>query len=420
MTRVCLVTTGHPSTNPRLVKEADALTEAGYDVRVVAAKFVAWADAADAAFADRPWQTEWVRFGEMAAPRNRVFRSARRRLGRMLVPRLGARRPMLEWALHYVTPELARLAARTPADLYIAHNLGALPAAARAARRHGARLGFDAEDFHRGELPDTPATAEERQMIRLAEERYVPGCDYVTAASDGIAEAYASALAIPRPVTILNVFPLADRAAAVPEAELADEVPAGTRSLHWFSQTIGPGRGLEDALAALPLLPDDVVLSLRGLWAPGYEAVLRAEADRLGVGHRLRALPPCPPDEVVRRAAAHDVGLALEVAETLNRDLCVTNKLFTYLLAGLPFVATDTTGQRGVCETLPAATRLYPAGDPGAFAEAVCSLLDAPDARDAAEEAGREQFNWNVEAERFLEVVARVLTGRSVLQAPSR
>ena len=26
--RVCLVTTGHPSTNPRLVKEADALSEA--------------------------------------------------------------------------------------------------------------------------------------------------------------------------------------------------------------------------------------------------------------------------------------------------------------------------------------------------------------------------------------------------------
>jgi len=32
MSTVCLVTPGQPSTNPRLVKEADALAEAGYDV----------------------------------------------------------------------------------------------------------------------------------------------------------------------------------------------------------------------------------------------------------------------------------------------------------------------------------------------------------------------------------------------------
>ena len=39
--RICLVTPGQPSTNPRLVKEADALCEAGYDVQVVACKYQA-------------------------------------------------------------------------------------------------------------------------------------------------------------------------------------------------------------------------------------------------------------------------------------------------------------------------------------------------------------------------------------------
>ena len=34
--RICLVSPGHLSSNPRLVKEADALHEAGYAVRVVA------------------------------------------------------------------------------------------------------------------------------------------------------------------------------------------------------------------------------------------------------------------------------------------------------------------------------------------------------------------------------------------------
>src|SRR5262245_34217851 len=33
--RICLVSPGHLASNPRLVKEADALHEAGYEVRVV-------------------------------------------------------------------------------------------------------------------------------------------------------------------------------------------------------------------------------------------------------------------------------------------------------------------------------------------------------------------------------------------------
>lgn len=406
---ICLVTSGQPSTNPRLVKEADALAEAGYDVRVVAARFAAWADAADREFEGRPWRVEAVRFGEVAPRPLRAALALRRRAAGALSDRLPGSAGLAVRALHYVVPELARLASARPAALYVAHNLAALPAAARAARRHGARLGFDAEDFHRGELADTPANARTLRVVRLVEETFVPRCHYVTAASDGIAGAYAEALGVERPTTVLNVFPLAERDVAVAPAELAAEVPEGARSLHWFSQTIGAGRGLEDAVRALPLLPDDVVLSLRGAWAAGYERELRAEADRLGVGRRLRALPLCPPAEVVRRVAEHHVGLALEMGETVNRDLCVTNKLFTYLLAGLPFVATDTTGQRAVCERLPEATRLYDAGDAAAFADAARSLLGHPGAAAAAERAGTQKYNWEAEQGKLLAVVKRVV-----------
>ena len=408
--RICLVTSGQPSTNPRLVKEADALVRAGYEVHVVAARFAAWADAADREFDGRPWSMEAVRFGEVAPAPLRTALALRRRIAGALSDRLPDSVPLAVRSLHYVVPELARLASTRPADLYVAHNLAALPAAAAAARRNGARLGFDAEDYHRGELLDTPANARTLRVTRRVEEAFIPCCDYVTAASDGIAEAYAGALGIDRPTTILNVFPLSEREVVVPPEDLAAEVPDGARSLHWFSQTIGAGRGLEDAVRALPALPDDVVLSLRGAWAAGYERVLRGEAERLGVDRRVRALPLCPPSEVVRRAAEHDVGLALELGETVNRDLCVTNKLFTYLLAGLPFVATDTTGQQAACERLPDATRLYTVGDVSGFVDAARALLDSPSAQGAAAQAGAERYNWETEQDRLLAVVAGVLS----------
>ena len=309
-------------------------------MRVVACRFWPWADAADAAFADRSWPVRHVRFGAMAEGMGGRWVRLRHRAARETRAPAGASpgsrtRAAARRAAHYVTPELARAAVAEPADLYIAHNLGALPAAAWAAARHGARLGFDAEDFHRGELRDEPGTAAARALVAAVEDRFLPRCDYVTAASDGIGQAYAQATGVATPTTVLNVFPTSDLDVEIAPEAIAAEVPEGARSLHWFSQTIGSNRGLEDVVRALPDLPDDVVLSLRGGWADGYEAELRGLADRLHVGHRLRALGHCPPDEVVGRAAQHDVGLALKkLAVTQNRDLCVTNKLFTYVLAG--------------------------------------------------------------------------------------
>ena len=156
MATVCLVTTGHPSTNPRLVKEPDALAEAGYYVRVVAAKFWQWASEADAAFDNRPWPISYVRFGEMATGVGEAWIRVRQRAAREVAARVGPRelpKALLERAAHYVTVDLRKLAEATTADLYIAHNLGALPAAAAAAHRHVLVSGLTRRTFTGGSSP---------------------------------------------------------------------------------------------------------------------------------------------------------------------------------------------------------------------------------------------------------------------------
>ncbi|WP_118828437.1 glycosyltransferase [Salinibacter ruber] len=413
METVCLVTPGQPSTNPRLVKEADALVGAGYDVQVVACKYQEWADEADTAFDDREWSVTWLHYGPLASQSRDLWLRARRRAAQELTRITGPWSGLTERAFHYAIPELTRLVKQIRADLYIAHNLAALPPAYQAAQRHDAKLGFDAEDFHRGELPDTPDHALDRAITADLEARYIPHCDYVTAASDGIADAYAEALGIDRPTTVLNVFPRAERDNSVPEADLDDEVPRGVRSMYWFSQNIGPDRGLEDALRALPQLPNDVVLSLRGSWSSGYEETFREQARRLGVADRVRHLDLVPPDELIPRTAQHDVGLALEQPVSPNRKICVTNKLFTYLLAGVPFVATRTPGQQPIIDDLPQAARGYAPAEVDEFAGAVKDLLHAEGGRDAALQAARNRYSWEVEQERFLNVVEGVFESRA-------
>lgn len=410
--RITLVTTGHPATNPRLVKEADAFAGAGARVRVVACKFLPWADRADAAFEGRPWYPPtWVRFGALASAPVWQAQRLRKKVSAALALRTGTPELLAVRGLHYMVPELARAAAAEPADLFVAHNLAALPAALRAARRYAAPTAFDAEDFHRGERPEAAWDTAEARLTRWAEERFIPRAAYVTAASDGIGQAYAEALGIPRPTTVLNVFPLAERDVPLAEAERAAEKPPGARTLYWFSQNLGPGRGLEAAIAALPLLPADVHLVLRGALSEAARDWLGAQVAAASVAGRVHVRPPVPPDELVARAALHDVGLALERPTTINSDLCVANKVFTYLLAGTPVLATDTTGQRGVCAAVPEATRVIPADQPEALAQAARELLERADARAAARAAG-DRYNWDAEQRILLRLAARAL-GRS-------
>lgn len=405
MIRICLVTTGQPSTNPRLVKEADALAAEGYYVHVVGAHWAAWADRHDTAvMSKRSWTAAILDWRQETHTWLFWKTRVRHRLSKLVEAWPGGGNVASLSAAGRISPELARAASAWPADLYIAHNLGALPAAAAAARLHGAALGFDAEDYHRGQFTDR----KERERARRLEERYLPICTYVSAASPGVAEVYTDLCARP-PIVVLNVFPRNAR-----PAQPDMRVPGPLR-LYWFSQTIGRDRGLEAAVTALGVLRDlPVELHLQGEWQPGFEAELRRIGADAGLAaNRLIHHLPGDPDEMVRSASRFDVGLALEPGHTPNSDRALSNKVFTYLLAGLPVVASATSAQAALCMQLGDAARVVAPDDATALAEAIRGWIADPASLEAAKRTawhlGETRFNWDVEQRRFLDVVRQAL-----------
>ncbi len=184
---VCIVTPGAIGSNPRVVKEADALHAAGFRVKVIATRTLDRVEPRDAALMRRvKWALERVDL------RSRI-QWRRRRLPQFAARRLYQATGWSSLAAHGFSPFTAALAPavlRTVADLYIAHYPAALPAAAAAAARYGGRYAYDAEDFHPGDWPDIPAYDLERLFVREVEGKHLPGCIYVTAASPGIADAY--------------------------------------------------------------------------------------------------------------------------------------------------------------------------------------------------------------------------------------
>jgi len=406
------MTPGQPSINPRLVKEADALVEAGHEVHVLCAHMVPWADESDKKLLrKRKWTCSYVggRRGSLLYAWTRLRHGLVRKFsdGWIAGSWLGDR------ALARVTPELLGAAEWYKADLYVAHYTGALAAAVRAARKNGARVAFDAEDFESGYYEKRSGPQQIDLLIEDVERKYLPGCCYVTAGSPGIAIAYEAKYSIPMPISILNVFPLAER----PE-QFRSTAPSGPMRLYWFSQTIGAQRGLEDVIRAMGKLTNcDLELHLRGTARPDHWKHLQD----LAVENRLppQAIvlhAPSEPDEMIRAAAEFDVGLALEQPASLNRSICLTNKIFSYLLAGNAVAASDTTGQKPTVEAIGEAGFLYAPGDIDALAEGLRYWSeDRQQLQRARQEAwsyGTYPFNWDFEKKKFLEVVSGVLTER--------
>ncbi len=411
MAAICLITPSQLSTNPRLVKEADALTEAGHDVSVICTRMVAWANETDREFAGRRWTVRaCIPLGAFERPLPRVYRAARRRVARKAYDGGLTAQRVVESAWHEVTPELIRAAREVPADLYIAHYPAALPAAAQAARSRGVVYAYDAEDFHLGDPPDSPAFDAVRSLTRRIEGRYLGGAAYVTAASPGIADAYVAEYGIPRPTVLLNVFPRAN----APECATSRGSATPGPSIYWFSQTIGKDRGLECAVRAIALAQSRPHLYVRGRMAAGFDGTIRSLCEECGVLDRLHILAPGAPSSLERLAANYDVGLASETGDTPNHRIALANKIFTYLLGGIPVLLSDIQSHEVLANMLGDVARVFRREDPPALAHAIDSLLlDTDEAiahrRRRSWELGQNQFNWDQHKHGLLDAVVLAL-----------
>lgn len=412
--RICVVTAGQLSTCPRLVKAADALTEAGYAVRVVSTRFLDWATEGDRELRrTRSWRWSVVDYHPASGRRTQLRSGIRLRAARAGVRLLGPARTPLGLAARAfgrVHPELVRAALAEPADLYYGGTTGGLAVAAAAGRRSGVPYALDLEDFYSGEHRDDAAEGRRANALAARIERAVlPGAAFLTAGSAAIADAYRERYGMSA-IPVHNTFPLPPRPPAL-------EAPAGPGlRLYWFSQTIGPERGIEDAVRALGRAGIPGEVRLRGVPAGGILESLAALAAATAPGVRIVRLEPAPPDRMVELCAGHDAGLAAEQEQPLNRRLCLTNKALTYILAGLPVAASATPGQTPLAQDLGEGAFLYPPGDVDALARGL--QLWAGDrerlahARTAAWEAARRRWHWEHPLERgaLLAAVERALS----------
>lgn len=411
--RICIITPDYLAATPRVVKEADALSAAGYDVRVVFSEGnLAYVREFDEIFLqEKPWQRAIVRWAPFEKEERLLYYYSKMRVHMSDVFSFLWDIPgVAERAEGRLFTELLRLAKAQKADLYIGHYPAGLSIAAYAAGHWRVPYAYDIEDFHSGELSDTPVARKRSRRIVLLENRFIRACGYVTASSQGIAEHVAKKYGVRKPIVVKNVFPLAERSKV---DGLTKDRKSDALSLYWYSQVIGEDRGIQDVIRAAGLLPGAIQVHLRGYVSDRIKERLVSLSEEAGISRQLYFHDPVPPTELLSRTMEHDIGLACEQTHTLNRQIAVTNKLFFYMLAGLGVAATNTTGQADIMNSSPGVGFMYSSGDYRALADGLQNFIADPAqlvlCKKASLKAAQMLWNWEAESKILLDVVSRAI-----------
>ena len=263
---------------------------------------------------------------------------------------------------------------------------------------------FDAEDDHPGEF--NLASPESQRVSQLEANEFV-NLTQISAASPLIGEQYQ--VRFPH----LLVTPI-DNAFERKLQPQFDSLEQDTLRLVWFSQVIGLDRGIQELLQALYAVADlRIHLTLIGL---ADETVHRElESALVSPNHTLSFHAPIREKALLQELGSHHIGLALETGETRNRQLCRTNKLFCYPLAGCLTLASHTRSQAQFIEEHPEAGMVFQSNED--LIRLLREWTEHPEAlkekRKAAWQLGHDTLNWETESQKLVTLVDEILQGAS-------
>jgi len=160
-------------------------------------------------------------------------------------------------------------------------------------------------------------------------------------------------------------------------------------------------RGISDAMRAIELVPAELDCRLRLIGSFREPELAR----RAALAERIDFIPWQPFSEVLRELLAARAGLALFHRQPNHMDAIRSNKLFEYMAAGIPVIASDFPTWREIVVGTGCGLTVDPS-DHAAIAAAIEHLLTHPEEAEAMGERGRaavrERFNWDGEAARLL------------------
>ena len=229
-------------------------------------------------------------------------------------------------------------------DFLHSNDLDTLPANYLASRLRKKPLVYDSHEYFT-EVPELSNRKMVKRVWEKIEKLIFPRLEQVITVSNSIATTYNEKYG-KNPVVIRNVpeRTVINQSNTTPSAY---GLPYGKKLIILQGTGINRDRGAEEAVSAMEFVDNSVlVIAGKGDVLP----LLKNQVKENRLSDRVIFIPPLPYGELIRLTSICDAGLSVDKDTNLNYRYSLPNKLFDYITAGIPVVASPLPEIRKIVE----------------------------------------------------------------------
>jgi len=297
----------------------------------------------------------------------------------------------------------SEIGTKLKADIYHAVDVDVLTAAHRAAVKTGGKLIYEARELYT-ELEPLKGRKTIKAIWEAVERKYIGNADYVYTINHSIADELVKRYRIDKPGVIRNVAKLPKE---INPVNLHDKynIPVSSKIIV-YQGVIRSGQGLMYALDIMKNIDDSVLIML----GSGHlEGKLQEKIAAIGLTKKVLLPGRVPSEDLLNYTAGADAGLLLMEDVALNNKLALPQKVFQYLVAGIPQIVSPMPEIAGFVETEKTGL-VVPLDDPQTAARFIRDLLrDNNRVEKLNENCARSAKinNWDVEAKKLEDIYKR-------------
>ncbi len=231
----------------------------------------------------------------------------------------------------------------TKQDLIHANDLDTLLPSWLVAKIKGCKLVYDTHEYFTG-VPELSHRPMVRKIWKTLESAIFPGLNKVITVNHSIAGLYKTDYGM-LPMVVRNVPSVSNALPAVGRKELG--LPEDKFILIMQGSGINVDRGAEEAVEMMKYL-DKTLLIIAG--SGDVIPSLKQYVSSSRLGEKVKFIAKMPYSELMKYTAVSDIGLSLDKDSNINYRFSLPNKLFDYIRAGIPVMASDLPEVRKVLE----------------------------------------------------------------------
>jgi len=285
---------------------------------------------------------------------------------------------------------------RTP--IYHANDLNTLPVGFFLAKLKRAKLVYDSHELYVEQYSNTSIFY--KKILSFIEKIFIRKADAVITVNDSIAEILSERYNISLPITMMNC-PVYQNS----PSSFKTNNPKKIIYLGRYTED----RGIEELILSMKYV-ENAKLYLRG-FGP-HEDFLRALALNNNLSDKVIFLEPVNMTKMVDSLEGFDIGIVPYKPVSLNNKLASPNKIFEYMMAGLPIAVSDSPELKKIVLENNVGV-LFDPSDPKDIANKINNLMGndklLKEMRKKALKCAKSKYNWEVQSRKLISVYDSLL-----------